>query len=265
MESTNLVELVKNVFTKDTVNHIAVQLQESKTNIEKALDGFIPAVLLRLEAKTTSSRSSVLNAVVHTSKNIIGDSSEISEGLKNIFSGTTDPNGLVLTEESDSILNELFSDRKNQVAEAIADFSGLKPSSSIRLLAATAPASILALYYNGNQEGTPQSEAFLQLVNQKQNIINHVPDGLDLATPLGLNNLSNVDKAPNTSRISDDAQQRKPHNVSILQWIFILVLGLGILFGFYVGCGSNRAGVTMELPPQSTDQPVAPEAAAQDN
>lgn len=259
MESTNLVELVKNVFTQDTVNHIAAQLQESKSNIEKALDGFIPAVLLRLEAKSTSSRSTILNSVVHNAKNILGDSSELSEGIKNAISDPEDPNGLALTEKSDSILDELFSDRKEQVAEAVADFSGIKPSSSLRLLGATAPASILALYYNNSQEGTPQSEAFLQLVNQKQNIINHVPSGLDLATPLGLNNLSNVDKAPNIPRISDDAQQREPHNVSIIQWIIILVLGLGILFGFYVGCGSNRAGVTMELP-QSTSQPAAPEA-----
>lgn len=251
MENTNLVELVKNIFNQDVLNHAAMQLHENKANLEKALEGFIPAVLLRLEAKCTSSRSTILSSVVHTSKETIGEESEISEGIKNALSNEADPNGVSLIEKSDSILNELFSNRKSYVVEAVATFAGIKPSSSLRLMSITAPAAILALYHNG-QGGKPESQAFLQLVEQKQNIINSVPAGLDLTEPLGLNNLSNVDQAPKIPRVNDDAQQREPHNVSVVQWIIILVLGLGILFGFYVGCGSNRAGVTMELPPANT-------------
>lgn len=251
MESINLVELVKNIFNQDVVNHAATQLHENKANLEKAIEGFIPAILLRLEAKCSSSRSTVLSSVVHTSKTIFNQQTDIPEGIKQALSSASDPNGVALIEQSDSILNELFSSRKNYVVEAVAKFADIKPSSSLRLMSIATPATILALYYNG-QGAQPESQAFLQLVNQKQNIINRVPDGLNLSESLGLNNLSNVDKEPKIPRVNDDAQQREPHNVSVIQWIIILVLGLGILFGFYVGCGSNRAGVTMELPPANT-------------
>lgn len=39
------------------------------------------------------------------------------------------------------------------------------------------------------------------------------------------------------------------HVVTPLQWVIIFVLGLGMLFGFYAGCGSNHFGVTKDLPP----------------
>lgn len=251
MESINLVELVKYVFNQGALNHIAVQLHEERGNIEKAVSGFIPAILLRLEAKCTSSRSAVLSSIVHTSKAVIGDQSDISEGLIKSLNNEADPNGVALIEKSDSILNELFSNRKNYLVEAVAKYAEVKPSSALRILSVAAPAAILALYKNGNGVQA-SSQSFLQLVNQKQNIINSVPVGLNLTEPLGLNNLSNVDQAPKIPRTNDDAQQRQPHNVSVTQWIIILILGLGILFGFYVGCGSNRAGVTMDLPPANS-------------
>ena len=242
MESTNLVELVKSVFNQDVINHAAAQLHESKAGLEKALDGIIPAVLLRLEAKTSSSRSTVLGSLSNISKNIFGEQNDLSEGLKNIISTQNDPNGLAQLEKGDSILNELFTDRLNPVNEAISKFAGISPSSGLRLMSIAAPAAIAKL----NQGG---EETLLQLVPQKNTIINSVPAGLNLTSALGIDKLSQVDQTPTVPRYTDDAQQRAPHKVSIVQWVIILVLAGGILFGFYTGCGSNKVGVTTELPP----------------
>ncbi|HET8573812.1 MAG TPA: DUF937 domain-containing protein [Edaphocola sp.] len=245
MESTNLVELVKSVFNQDVLNHAASQLHESKANIEKALDGIIPAVLLRLESKTSSSRSAVLGSVTNASKNILGEQDDLSEGIKNIISAHDDPNGTVQLEKADSILKELFTDRLNPVSEAVSRFSGVSPSSGLRLMSIAAPAIIARLGQSGEN-------TLLQLVPQKNTIINSVPAGLDLKSALGLDNLSQVDQTPTVPRYTDDAQQREPHKVSFVQWVIILVLAGGILFGFYTGCGSNRVGVTTELPPATT-------------
>jgi len=245
MESTNLVELVKSVFNQDVLNHAASQLHESKAGLEKALDGIIPAVLLRLESKASSSRSSVLSSLTNASQNILGGQSDLSESLKNIISAHDDPNGMAQMEKSDSILNELFTDRLNPVSEAISKFSGISPSSGLRLMSIAAPAAIARLSQGGEK-------TLLQLVPQKNTIINSVPAGLNLTSALGIDNLSQVDQTPTVPRYTDDAQQRAPHKVSIVQWVIILVLAGGILFGFYTGCGSNRVGVTTELPPATT-------------
>lgn len=252
MESTHLVELVKGVFTQDVLNHVAARLQESKANLEKALEGIIPAVLLRLESKTTSSAGGVLSSLSHSAKNILGEQNDLSESLKNIVSSGDDPNGMNQLAKADGMLNELFADRLNPVNEAISQFAGISPSSGLRLMSMATPATIAKLNQSGEQ-------TFLQLVPQKNTIINSVPNGLKLSSALGIDNLSQVDQKPTVPRYTDDAQQRAPHKVSIVQWVIILVLAGGILFGFYTGCGSNRVGVTTELPPASNAAPATTE------
>ena len=203
--SFNLLDSVKGLFTSDLINKAASSLGESEGGMQKAISAAVPSVLTGLLNKAGGSggADSILNLAKEASN------SSILGNLSGLLGGGS---GL------SSILNMaggLFGDKIGGIASLISNFAGIKQSSASSLLSMAAPAALAAL---GKFAGSSNLNAggLLSLFNsQKDSILSSVPSGFNLASAMGVNNLSDIGGKLSSavSGISSGAQ-KSLHSVS---------------------------------------------------
>lgn len=194
---TELIRKVKDHFSQDVLSKASVRLDETALNITRTMESLVPAVLAALLKKNSTSGQTGLDNMVTVSRNILGDPARpLSENLKKIFSNAADPNGIHLMQQADGILENMFGDRLQPLAETVSRFSGVKSSSAHQLLAVAAPAVLSVIGQHMERQDMDERELMQQLTMGKQDLIEQVPAGLELAAALGIEKLDDLDARP---------------------------------------------------------------------
>jgi outer membrane protein OmpA-like peptidoglycan-associated protein len=177
----NLFDSVRGYLGNDVIDNASNVLGENEGNMQKAVSGAIPAVLTGIMDKAGSGDGGNLLRMAKETFN--------SGMLSNIGRFFTD-NSLIT--RGTELLKGIFGDRLNNVSNMIASYSGIKPGSATALLSAAAPAALGALGSHASSTNM-NTAGFLSFLNdQKDNILNAVPSGLNLAGALGLSSLGSI-------------------------------------------------------------------------
>jgi outer membrane protein OmpA-like peptidoglycan-associated protein len=180
--SFNLVDSIKSLLPADLLNKAAGMLGESPGNVQQAVSGIIPSVLVGVMNKAGSGDAhSVINMAVDAAKNAI------PENLGSLIGS-----GEGLAAKGADILKNLFGDKLSGLTDAIAGFSGVRPASASTLLNVAAPAAmgVLGKEITGSNLNAGGLLSFLN--SQKDHILSALPSGLNLASVFGAGSLSSI-------------------------------------------------------------------------
>ena len=132
--SSNLLELINENITGDVVSRLAEFLGESSNNTSSALSSAIPSILAGLVNKSadTQGASTILSLLNQGS-----DVSGILNNLVTAFSGGEGTNKLLAV--GAKLLNSIFGYKTDDVANLIANASGISKTSSNSLLGLLMP------------------------------------------------------------------------------------------------------------------------------
>src|SRR5262252_2894321 len=179
--SFNLMDSVKSLLGSDFISKASSMLGEGEAKMQSALSVAVPSVLTGVLNKASVGEADGVLRMARETAN--------SGMLSNIgnFLGSN-----ALLSKGADMVKRLFGDRTTDVANEIANYSGIKPSSAASLLSVTAPAAVGVL--GDHAESTHMNTGgFLSFLNsQKDKILNAVPSGLNLAGTLGLGSLAGI-------------------------------------------------------------------------
>ncbi len=179
--SFNLFDSIRGFLGNDVIDNASNVLGENEGNMQKAVSGAIPAVLTGIMDKAGSGDAGNLLRMAKETFN--------SGMLSNIGRFFTD-NSLI--SRGTELLKGIFGDRLNNVSNMIANYAGIRSSSATALLSAAAPAALGAIGSHASSTNMNTAGFLSFLNNQKDNILNAVPPGLNLAGALGLSSLGSV-------------------------------------------------------------------------
>ncbi len=179
--SFNLFDSVRGLMGNDVIDNASNVLGENGNNMQKAVSGAIPAVLTGILDKAGSGDAGNLLRMAKETSN-----SGMTANIGRFF---TDNN---LLARGADLLRGIFGDRLNNVSNMIANYAGIKPGSATALLNVAAPAALGALGSHATSNNMSTSGFLSFLNNQKDNILNSVPSGLNLASALGLSSLGSI-------------------------------------------------------------------------
>jgi outer membrane protein OmpA-like peptidoglycan-associated protein len=204
--------------------------------MQKAVSGAIPAVLTGIMDKAGS-----------------GDAGNLLRMAKETFSsGMLSNVGRFFTDNSlisrgTELLKGIFGDRLNNVSSMIANYAGIKSSSATALLSAAAPAALGALGSQASSTNMNTAGFLTFLNNQKDNILNAVPSGLNLAGALGLSSLGNIGNRLNNALSGiggtvKSTMANLPATPKKTNWFVpaLLALALIALIWLFMGKRGNR-------------------------
>ncbi|OQP50500.1 hypothetical protein A4H97_01275 [Niastella yeongjuensis] len=179
--SFNLFDSVRGFLGNDVIDNASNVLGENENNMQKAASGAIPAVLTGILEKAGSGDAG----------NLLRMSKEtFNSGMLNNVGRFFSDNSLL--SRGGDLLKSIFGDRLSNVTNMIASYAGIKPGSATALLSATAPAALGALGSHAVSTNMSTSGFLSFLNNQKDNILNAVPSGFNLASALGLSSLGAI-------------------------------------------------------------------------
>src|SRR5262245_18326905 len=142
----DLADQILSFFTPEIVQKVATNVGESPSATQKALGAIGPALVAAL-ANLASTPSGVdhVTRILDSGKY---DGSALGN-LTSLLSGSSAPP--VATSESRGILGSLFGAKINTVADLIARFAGVRPSSAMSLLTTAVP---LVMHVLGSQRAS---------------------------------------------------------------------------------------------------------------
>lgn len=266
--SINIVDLIRNYVSQDLIAKAGSFLNESEGNISNALSGIIPAVLGTVAGKATSNEQGATD-ILDTAKGMY------NSGVLNNSSSLFD-NADLLSKGSD-FFKGLLGDKVNAVTDAIANFAGIKSSSSGSLISMTTPLilGLLGKHATDNNENATGLSSFLSA--QKNNIMSALPSGLgSLGSILGLNTISeglhktvsNVSEtATATYNYAGDTTQSAGGGA---KWLLplLLIAAAALLLWYFMGKGCNNTpgaitdSTTASRVDSTATMPPAPATAA---
>lgn len=248
--SFNLIDSVRGFLGNDVIDNASNVLGESEGNMQRAASAAMPAVLTGIMDKAGA-----------------GDAGDLLRMAKETFnSGMLSNTGHFFTDNSlisrgTELLKGIFGDRLNNVSNMIANYAGIKSSSAIALLSATAPAALGAIGSHASSNNMNTAGFLTFLNNQKDAILSAVPSGLNLAGALGLSTLGSIGSRLNNAvtgigvsvKNTAASLQSPPKKTN---WFVpaLLALALIALIWLFIGKRGNReenreAGINM--PPDS--------------
>lgn len=238
--SVNLVELAKGLFTKDVLSGAAASLGESEGSIQKAINAIIPAVLLGLFNKANTPDASGRDQVISAITDSAG-TSDLSGTLSNVLGSAANQDNPWIKKGLD-FLHNIFGNNTDAVAGAISGYSGIKPASATTLMSAATPA-LLSLVGNNTQGGSSNPQGIWSLLlAQKDNIISHLPSGLNLAGIPVLSGFANwfssgsgIPAGNSASQyISENSPPDRKKGGGWLLWLLLLVL-IALALWYFMG------------------------------
>jgi len=241
----NLLDSVKGLISGDLVSKIASSLGESQGGVEKAISGSIPTVLTGLlnHAGTQGGGANILNMATQASQ------SGLLGNLEGMLGGNSAGSGIA------GMASNLFGDKFAGISRMISGFSGINESSASSVLGMIAPAALAALGGHAVANNLGAQGVTDLLHSQKDSIVNSVPAGLNVASALGHNSLSDISgklqgmvssassnikaAAANAGHVVQEAEQ-KAGGMKFLAPILIGLVLLGLLYFLLKGC--NKSG-----------------------
>ncbi|MCF3110428.1 OmpA family protein [Niabella sp. CC-SYL272] len=242
--SINIVDLVKNYVPQDLIAKAGSFLNESEGNVSNAVSGIIPAVLGLFASKASSGEqgaAEVLDAAKGFSNSGIQNNADALFGNADLLSKGT------------SLFKGLLGDKTNSIIDSIANFAGIKSSSSGSLISMIVPLvlGLLGKHATDNHLNAGTFSSFMS--SQKSNILSALPSGLgSLGTVLGLNSISdgvrqtvsNVQEtaAPAYNYAKETAQNAGGGAKWLLPLLLLAVVALALWY--FLGKGCNNTSTT---------------------
>ncbi|WP_300601695.1 OmpA family protein [Niabella sp.] len=242
--SINIVDLVKNYVPQDLIAKAGSFLNEGEGNVSNAVSGIIPAVLGLFASKASSSEqgaAEVLDAAKGVSNSGILNNTDALLGNADLLSKGT------------SLFKGLLGDKTNSIIDSIANFAGIKSSSSGSLISMIVPL-VLGLLGKHAADNNLNASTFSSFMGaQKSNILSALPSGLGtLGTALGLNSIrdgvqqtvSNVQEgaAPVYNYANETAQNAGGGAKWLLPLLLLAVVALALWY--FLGKGCNKTTTT---------------------
>ncbi|WP_018630548.1 OmpA family protein [Niabella aurantiaca] len=242
--SINIVDLVKNYVPQDLIAKAGSALNESEGNVSNAVSGIIPAILGLFASKASSGEQGAAE-VLDTAKGFSG--SGILSDAGSLF-GNAD-----LLSKGTSLFNGLLGDKTNSVIDTIANFAGIKSSSSGSLISMIMPLVLGLLGKHATDNNLNASGFSSFLGSQKSNILSALPSGLSsLGGALGLGSISdgvqqtvsNVQEtAASTYNYAEETAQKAGGGAKWLLPLLLLAV-VALALWYFLGKGCNNASTT---------------------
>lgn len=232
--SFNLLEMVKNYFTTQFVNHASSTLGENPSGVSKALTAVIPVSLAAILKKATSGTEGASD-VYQISKNSVGN-----------VSGTSNLNFNQNMGEGASMMANFFGANQTAISSGISNYSGIKESSASSLMGMSFPAIMGILGNHAQQNNLSASGLAGFLSSQKDHIMQAMPSGLSslngllgLGSPIS-SNAKNISHNPDSHSHIDDIKtiSETPTAKWLVPLIVILIL-IALLWYFSRGCNAK--------------------------
>lgn len=171
----SLLDAVQSQFTPDIIRSASTMVGESESVTGQALNGGASSVLTGL-TNMASSREAAGNLAGLMRG---GDDAAAAENVHSLFS-EAGPSASMLA-AGQQLLDKIFGDKSSSVADLLAKWSGVTPSSATRLLSLTAPLALGVLGKRASAQGLDASGMASALLGEKSDI--------DAAAPAGLSQL----------------------------------------------------------------------------
>ncbi|MGJ7032793.1 DUF937 domain-containing protein [Niabella hirudinis] len=238
--SINIVDLVKNYVSPDLIAKAGSALNESEGNVSNAVSGIIPSILGLFASKATSGEQGAAE-VLDTAKSF--SNSGILGNIGSLF-GNAD-----LLSKGTNLFKGLLGDKTDSVIGSIANFAGIKSSSSGSLISMIVPlvSGLLGKHATDNNLNASGFSSFLG--SQKDHILSALPSGLgSLGTALGLNSISegvqqtvsNVRETAASTYNYADQEAREAGGGA--KWLLPLLLlaAIALALFYFMGKGCNK-------------------------
>ena len=178
--SFNLIEAVKDVLSGDMTNKMAGMLGESHANVQQAMTGVIPSILIGIVFKAESGN-------VQDTLNLATDAAriDIPFNLESLSGAGGSPKGM-------DFLKNIFGEKTDALSDSVASYSGVSNQSATSLLTITAPAALGVLGKHILDSNMNASGLASFLNGQRKKIFHAMPASIFLEGILGMENLSDI-------------------------------------------------------------------------
>lgn len=238
--SINIVDLIKNYVSPDLIAKASTFLGESDNGISKAISGLIPTVLGGILSKGTETEAGA-QQLLHSAKEV-SESNPLGN-ISSLFS-----NGDLLSKGT-NIFNSLFGGQSTSIVDTIANFAGIKSSSTSSLISMVTPVimGFLGKHASDNNLNAGGFSSFLS--SQKSSIASALPAGIgSLDSLLGLGQLgedakeSVNDIAGAASSTYNHVTEQAQKSAGGMKWLLPLLLlaALAFLLWWIMGKGCNN-------------------------
>ncbi len=249
--AVHLLPLIKDQFTPSVTDRLSAELNERPADIEKAVEGALPALLgaLTRRVEATGGASSIIGTLEKGDyRNAPFDVSQALDSLGETRQAAT---------TSERFLTEIFGDRLDGVNELLSTYSGTKPASSGTVLGLAASILMGILGRQEGENGLSAHSLQTLLLGQATEFRKAMPSGLhamssllgftELKTPAGpvtdvqgTDNFSGTIINPNIPKSSEG--DRRIENARWLRWALI---AMGVLVAALIiqKCTQNENSV----------------------
>ena len=184
--SVNLLDTIKRLFTSDLIANAASTLGESQSNMEKAVSGAVPSVLMGLLNKTHINGTTA-QGILDLAKQAAG-----SGVLTNLTALVSHTGSGGRTSEPVNMAVSLLGDKLGNVNRMIAGYAGIKETSASTVMNMVAPASLAVVGEHAVTDNINAEGLLSLLAEQKASIFTAIPNGMNLSGALGIDNLKDI-------------------------------------------------------------------------
>jgi OOP family OmpA-OmpF porin len=246
--SFNLIETAKGLFNNELIGKTASFLGESKDSTSNAILAVIPSIVSGLANKVSTTEGA--NTIVKLAQDC--HQSGVLNNLEAFFGN----NSADLINKGSGLLSNLFGSKSDTLTNLVANYSGIKSSSSGTLLSIALPVVLGLLGRHAVHSPAGSSSIAIVLSHQSQHITSVTPSGFNLGSVF-----SNAGtKIVNTVRDTSAATARYVENAaddtgSRLKWLLpLLILALIAAAAWYFlkqGCNKKTASIVV-----NADSPI---------
>jgi outer membrane protein OmpA-like peptidoglycan-associated protein len=209
----SLLDSLNDLVTPDLLSRAASQLGESEGGIAKALGAAAPALLGALAARANDGN------FIRQVFNLLTDPSNDGGVLRNPAAGLGAERS-PLGQLSSQLLALALGGRTDGVAQAIARFAGIKPSSASTLLSVASPLVVGLLGARAKRSGIGPQDLASLLLGERRN--------LQAALPAGLAGMLGLDETPRPAQAASAPPARAGS-----RWLWPALIGLALIAGLW--------------------------------
>lgn len=172
--SFNIAEATKDLISNNLINKASTFFGESGTGISKTVSGVLPVILGGLIDRSSTVEGAATVAKMSTTQYQSG----VLDNLSNFFERDSEP----ALAHGAGLVNTIFEDKVSSLAGILSNFAGVKTTTAAALLSMVTPVVLAFLGKNTSTNNLNAAGLATMLHNQKNNISNAIPAGLNLAS-----------------------------------------------------------------------------------
>lgn len=255
--SFNIVDMVKAYLTQELSSKVATKLGESESRTMKAIAAALPTILGALATNGSADGGSIFDKIkAFAGSGILGNLGSLIGA-----NSTNDHNGI------GSLLGGLLGDKKEEVAQGIASFSGVSASSAHSILNVTSGAALGAVGKYATDNHLDLNGFSSLMTSQKENISSIIPTDFSIsdlslgaigigssAAASATNAAAHVSSVASSINASKNSEFKAARSGKIAPILFLLA-GLTIAYFGYKSCNENS--IEGKTPQETTTEAKA--------